>query len=73
MFHFMFSEVQDLIQKCLSIRPSERPTVEEILEHSWLHDSTYVHSSQKENKIVRNNSETDSIDGQSMSSQESIQ
>lgn len=66
-------EVQDLIQKCLSIRPSERPTVEEILEHSWLRDSTYVHSSQKENKIVRNNSECDSVDGQSMSSQESIQ
>lgn len=67
------SEVQNLIQKCLSIRPSDRPSVEDILEHAWLRDSTYIHSSSQKEKSVRNNSETDSIDGQSMSSQESIQ
>ena len=72
--YFIFAEVQDLIRKCLSIRPSDRPSVEEILEHPWLNDSGFMHSaSQKDIKIVRNNSETGSIDGQSMSSQESIQ
>lgn len=66
-------EVQDLIQKCLSIRPSERPSVEELLEHPWLRDSTYIHTSSQKDKLIRNHSETDSIDGQSMSSQESIE
>jgi serine/threonine protein kinase len=67
-------EVQDLIQKCLSIRPSDRPLVEDILSHPWLLDGSYLHtSSQKDMKIVRNNSETGSIDGQSISSQESLE
>ncbi|XP_071445126.1 serine/threonine-protein kinase pim-1-like [Hetaerina americana] len=30
------SECRDLIRKCLSIRPGDRPTLEEILCHSWL-------------------------------------
>ena len=72
--HLYFSEAQDLIQKCLSIRPSDRPTVEEILEHPWLRDSVCpIKSSQIEKMMVRNNSsDVDSLDGQSMSSQESI-
>lgn len=71
---FSIAEVQDLIRKCLSIRPSDRPSVEEILEHPWLNDGSFMHAaSQKDIKIIRNNSETGSIDGQSMSSQESIQ
>lgn len=73
-FTLLFAEVQDLIRKCLSIRPSDRPSVEEILEHAWLNDGGFMHTaSQKDIKIIRNNSETGSIDGQSMSSQESIQ
>jgi len=30
------AEVKDLILKCLSIRPSDRPSLEEILEHPWM-------------------------------------
>ena len=69
----MLSDVQDLIRKCLSIRPSDRPSVEDILSHPWMLDSIFIQTpSQKDIKINRNNSETDSLDGQSMSSQESV-
>lgn len=68
------AEAQDLIQRCLSIRPSDRPLVEEILDHPWLRDAACpIKSSQIEKMMVRNNSsDVNSIDGQSMSSQESI-
>lgn len=29
-------DVKDLIKKCLSVRPADRPTLEEILQHPWL-------------------------------------
>ncbi|XP_074645428.1 serine/threonine-protein kinase pim-3-like [Tubulanus polymorphus] len=30
------AEVKDLIRKCLSVRPGDRPSLEEILAHPWL-------------------------------------
>ncbi len=34
---FVFAEVKDLIRKCLSVQPADRPTVEALLEHPWMH------------------------------------
>ena len=30
------TEVKDLISQCLSLKPSERPHLEDILKHSWM-------------------------------------
>ena len=30
------AEVKDLIQKCLSVKPRDRPTIEEVLSHEWV-------------------------------------
>ena len=30
------SDVKDLIQKCLSVRPQDRPSIEEVIQHPWL-------------------------------------
>ncbi|XP_015907830.1 serine/threonine-protein kinase pim-3 [Parasteatoda tepidariorum] len=33
---FLSMECRDLIKKCLSVKASDRPTLEEILEHPWM-------------------------------------
>ncbi len=35
----VFPDCKDLIRKCLCLRPSDRVTIEEILEHPWMSES----------------------------------
>lgn len=37
-FVFSFVECQHLIKWCLALRPSDRPSFEDLLNHSWMQD-----------------------------------
>ncbi|XP_021343971.1 serine/threonine-protein kinase pim-3-like isoform X1 [Mizuhopecten yessoensis] len=62
-------EVKDLVKKCLAIRPSDRPTLEEILTHPWL-ASTVQPSVDK--RAPNHTGSQGIVDAVSMSSQESM-
>ena len=62
------AEVKDLIRKCLSIRPSDRPSIEDILEHPWMQAGGATHKGGQRRGSV----DQRSIDQNSTGSQESI-
>ncbi|XP_063437127.1 serine/threonine-protein kinase pim-1-like isoform X1 [Mytilus trossulus] len=67
-------DVKDLIKKCLAIRPSDRPSFEDILNHSWLAtpqlpvEKLSLHGNNNNSSCQHGNS----VDTVSMSSQESV-
>ncbi|KAL5015528.1 hypothetical protein ScPMuIL_009798 [Solemya velum] len=60
-------DVKDLVRRCLAIRPSDRPSLEEILEHPWLRGSIPI-----VDKLNTRTSDHNSLDAASISSRESI-
>lgn len=64
---------EDLIRRCLALVPSERPTLEEILEHEWM-VADDLNSTVSENIPVRcaARGEQSSLDQNSTGSQDSI-
>ena len=63
---FVFSEVKDLIQKCLSVQPGDRPTLEAIVAHPWMQTAS------TELQICQVAADRRSLDEASTSSRESI-
>lgn len=53
----LFSDCQQLIKWCLSIRPSDRPTLEQIFEHPWMRPAEV--SKTEENDIRLRTIDTD--------------
>ncbi|CAM1326198.1 Uncharacterised protein g9191 [Pycnogonum litorale] len=63
-------ECQDLIRKCLSIRPSDRPTLDQISSHTWMNCN--VNAEDAKAAIRRSSVGQKSLDQATTSSQESI-
>ena len=61
---FVLAECKDLIRKCLAMRPSDRPSLEEILEHAWMREGA--------SEMDMEAAERCSLDSTSTSSRESI-
>ena len=69
---FQFSEVKDLIKKCLSIRPSDRPSLEDILSQPWLAQAQLSVDKLAICTPSNNMLSTGSMDSESVSNQETI-
>ncbi|KAL8611198.1 Serine/threonine-protein kinase pim-3 [Nucella lapillus] len=62
-------QVEDLINKCLSVRPTDRPSLEEIMKHPWMQAGIPIPipGSKRQEDLANSN-----LDAASLSSQESI-
>lgn len=66
------SECQDLIKKCLAVRPTDRPSLEDLLSHPWMSSKLEATVSVGIPLHRRSGSDETSSDESSASSQESI-
>lgn len=72
-FPLCLAEVKDLIRRCLALRPSDRPTLEEIMMHSWIRNPEMDKVVRPvENKLKSSSAISASDLATAMSSQESI-
>lgn len=66
------AEARDLVQKCLALRPSDRPSLEEIVDHPWMQVGIAIPSSGSSPDPRQEDLVNANLDSASLSSQESI-
>ena len=71
-FSYFPVDCRDLIQKCLKVCPSDRPCLEDILQHSWMNCNLDNPDLSCVCPTRRNSLDEHSLDQASTSSQESI-